>query len=299
MSFCPPLLQPGDLIGICAPARFVTPDELEPAIRMLENRGYRWRLSPHCTQPYHQWGGNDTQRAKDLNDFLSDPEVKAIWFARGGYGSMRILNAIHWEQLRLTPKWLIGFSDLTAILSAALTEADLAGLHAPMPYSLKEAHQQAQDSFEAMMQTLEHGRLSLIPEGPVHRNNSFSGRLVGGNLSLLYALNGTPFFPITDGDVLFIEDLDEYYYHLDRMILSLQQSSVFNRISALLVGGITDMKDHSTPFGYKAEEIILHHTQKSNIPVLFGIPSGHLPMNKALITGLECRWDKFTLTQGS
>lgn len=297
MSLRPPLLQPGDLIGICAPARFVTPDELEPAIRMLENRGYRWRLSPHCTQAYHQWGGNDIQRAADLNSLLADPEVKAIWFARGGYGSMRILDAIHWEELRLNPKWLIGFSDLTAILSAALTEADLAGLHAPMPYSLRAADQQALASFDSMMQVLEEGTLKLIPEGPLHRNKVFSGRLVGGNLSLLYALNATPFFPATEGDILFIEDLDEYYYHLDRMMLSLELSGVFQRISALLVGGMTDMKDHAIPFGYNAEEIILHHTRQSDIPVLFGIPSGHIAGNQAWIHGQDCRWNGRELMQ--
>jgi len=298
MSRLPPLLQPGDLIGICAPARFTAPAELEPAIRMLENRGYRWRISPHCTVPYHQWGGNDVQRAHDLNHFLEDSEVKAVWFARGGYGSMRILDAIHWEQLRLNPKWLIGFSDITALLSAALTEADLSGLHAPMPYSLRDAAEQAQESFEAMMRTLEQGTVSLVPEGPFYYNKPFSGRLVGGNLSLLYALNGTPFFPVTDGDVLFIEDLDEYYYHLDRMMLSLQQSGVFSRISALLVGGMTEMKDHSIPFGYSAAEIILQHTRHSDIPVLFGIPAGHIPVNKALITGSVCRWNGAQMIQG-
>ena len=298
MSLRPPLLQPGDLIGICAPARFVTPEELEPAIRMLENHGYRWRLSAHCTQAYHQWGGNDIQRAADLNGLLADPEVKAIWFARGGYGSMRILDAIHWEQLRLNPKWLIGFSDLTALLSAALTEADLAGLHAPMPYSLRTADEQAHESYEAMIQVLEQGTLTLIPEGPFHRNKVFSGRLVGGNLSLLYALKGTPFFAPAEGDVLFIEDLDEYYYHLDRMMLSLEQSSVFHRISALLVGGMTDMKDHALPFGYNAEEIILHHTRHSDIPVLFGVPSGHIAGNRAWIHGQDCRWNGKELIQG-
>jgi muramoyltetrapeptide carboxypeptidase len=137
----------------------------------------------------------------------------------------------------------------------------------------------------------------MIPDGPVHRNKPFTGRLVGGNLSLLYALNGTPFFPVSDGDVLFIEDLDEYYYHLDRMVLSLQQSGIFNRICALLVGGMTDMKDHNTPFGYSAEEIILQHTRHIGIPVLFGIPAGHIPENKALVMGCDCRWNEKELIQ--
>jgi muramoyltetrapeptide carboxypeptidase len=298
MTQLPPLLQTGDLVGICAPARYVTSEELEPALHMLEGRGYRCRLSPHCTTPVHQWGGNDIQRVQDLNHFIDDPEVKAIWFARGGYGSMRILDAIHWAQLRVNPKWLMGFSDITALLAAADTEAQLAGLHAPMPYSLRLADWQAQDSFHAMMDAAEQGSLKLFPEGEIHRGKPFSGRLVGGNLSMLYALSQTPFFPVQDGDVLFIEDLDEYYYHLDRMMLSLQLGGVFNRISALLVGGMTDMKDHDIPFGFQAEEIILHHTRHSKIPVLYGIPAGHLPVNRALITGMECRWDGYALLQG-
>jgi muramoyltetrapeptide carboxypeptidase len=291
MNACPPLLKPGDLIGICAPARFVTTEDLQAALRMLENRGYRWIIAPHCTDAFHQWGGNDIQRAHDLNAFLSNPEIKAIWFARGGYGSMRILEQIDWAQLRMNPKWLIGFSDLTAILAAAGTEANVAALHAPMPYSLRHNDTQALHAFEHMMQTLEQGTVNIIPEGPSYNNRSCSGRLVGGNLSLLFALNGTPFFPVEAGDVLFIEDLDEYYYHLDRMMLSLAQSGVFRHIRALLVGGMTDMKDHSIPFGYDAEAIILQHVQHLNIPIIFGTPSGHLPNNQSLMMGVDCHWD--------
>lgn len=298
MMLIPPLLRAGDLIGICAPARFIQPEELAPALRMLEQRGYRWKLSPHCTQPYHQWGGNDMQRAQDLNHFLEDPEVKAIWCARGGYGSMRILESIRWDLLRFNPKWLIGFSDITALLAAAGTEAGLAGMHAPMPYSLRLADESAKQSFHAMMEVLEQGQLSVRPEGSLHRNKPFSGTLSGGNLSLVYALLSSNFFQVEEGAVLFLEDLDEYYYHLDRMMLALWHSGVLRRISGLLIGGMTELKDHAIPFGLNTEEIILHHTRKLDIPVLFGIPTGHLPFNQTLIIGAACTWDGSMLVQG-
>ena len=288
----PPLLKPGDCIAVAAPARFIEASALAPAIAGLEARGYTVHADPILHAPYRQWAGSDAERAAHLNRLLADPSVRAIWFARGGYGSMRIVDAIDWSALERDPKWLIGFSDITVLLAAAAYRSGVMSIHGPMPYSLAHASQT-----DELLTLLETGH--LLYELPVQEiaTKPFRGVLRGGNLSLLYAMQAAGDTWMSDGDLLFIEDLDEYLYHIDRMALSLYRAGVFHRAAGILLGGLTDMKDHHIPFGENAATILRRYADLAGTSCLSGVPAGHIPDNKPLIVGAELQWDGQRLIQ--
>lgn len=288
----PPLLQKGDRIAIAAPARFIEATTLAPVLDRLRARGYETIADPILHEPFHQWAGRDEERAAHLNRLIADPSVRAIWFARGGYGSMRIVDAIDWNALRNDPKWLIGFSDITVLLAAASFRAGIMAVHGPMPYSLNNDL-----IFDSLLTALETGRLQHTLPAQNDTVPPFRGVLRGGNLSLLYAMQAAGDSWFSPGDVLFIEDLDEYQYHIDRMALALYRAGVFSKAGGLLLGGLTDMKDHSIPFGEDAESILRRYARLAGIPCLAQVPTGHLPLNQPLFTGAEIQWDGHRLVQ--
>lgn len=277
---------------MAAPARFIDAATLAPVVAQLQARGYEVICDPILHEPYHQWAGRDEARAAHLNKLLNDPSIRAIWFARGGYGSMRIVDLTDWKALANDPKWLIGFSDITVLLAAAGFRAGVMSVHGPMPYSLGHASQ-----LNELFKVLESGlmRCELPSQNP--QVTPFSGVLRGGNLSLLYAMQaaGDPWF--SDGDILFIEDLDEYQYHIDRMALALYRAGVFHRAGGILLGGLTDMKDHSIPFGEEAEAILHRYALMAGTPCVSGVPAGHVPHNHPLVMGAEIQWDGQILKQ--
>ena len=279
------LLQQGDTIRIVAPARKITEQELACSIRYLQDKGFRVDLGKHLFDNFHQYAGTDLQRAEDFQQALDDQQVKAIWCARGGYGCLRIVDLIDFSSFAKNPKWICGYSDVTVFHAHINNVLQIPTLHATMPINLQgEAiHFKTMDTMLSALQTGE--TFYSIPSHPMNRVGDAKGILCGGNLSVLYAVNGSASDIRTDGKILFIEDLDEYLYHIDRMMMCLKRSGKLDNLSALIVGGMTKMNDNVVSYGKTAEEIILEHVQEYDYPVCFGFPAGHIDDNRAMIMG--------------
>ncbi|CAN5331769.1 LD-carboxypeptidase [soil metagenome] len=280
----PPYLKPGDTIGICAVARKVTREEMSPAIKMLENAGYKVALGKNLFGEFNQFSGTDEERAEDLQSFLDNPEIKAVISARGGFGTMRIIDQIDFSTFEKNPKWIIGYSDITVLHSHIHTNFNIATLHATMPINFAKDDFSTKSLFKAIAGeniSYEYENSSFVK----NRAGKCEGQLIGGNLSLLYALQSSLSDIDTDGKILFLEDLDEYLYHLDRMMLSLKRAEKFSGLNGLIIGGMNDMKDNQIAFGKTAEEIIAEHVADFDFPVCYGFPAGHDTKNYALPFG--------------
>ncbi|MDR0414782.1 MAG: LD-carboxypeptidase [Prevotellaceae bacterium] len=276
----PAPLKSGDTVGICAPARKVSRDEIAPAVQTLESWGLRVRLGKNLFAECRRFAGSDEQRAADLQAMVDDPSLSAVLFARGGYGCARLLQRVSFSALRAHPKWLAGYSDVTA-LHLALYRLGVESLHAAMPFSFGDAA--SVNSLRAALFGQDASQ-ELAPH-ELNVQGFAEGRLTGGNLSVIYSLQATPCELLPDNAVLFLEDVDEYLYHIDRMALNLALSGKLGRVKALLVGGMTEMKDSDPPYGKSACEIIYEHAKPLNIPVAFGFPAGHQRPNVALCMG--------------
>jgi muramoyltetrapeptide carboxypeptidase len=277
-------LKTGDIIGLVAPARKISEQELAKAIDIIKNRGYRVLKSPHLFASENQFAGSDAMRAADMQQMIENPEVKAIFAVRGGYGSVRIVDKIDFRPLVKNPKWLAGYSDFTVIHNH-LIHLGLQSLHATMPLNFAGNTPEALDS---LFDTLEGKKLHYAWERKLlNRQGSANGILMGGNLSVLYSLLGSPSFPDTHGKILFLEDLDEYLYHIDRMMMALKRAGILENLAGIVVGGLTDMHDNAIPFGKTAEEILRESVEDYDFPVAFGFPAGHQPDNRTLIMGAE------------
>ncbi len=279
---CPPYLKPGDCIGIVAPARKISPEELTSAIAVLESWGLRVKLGKNIYKSDHQFSGTDSQRRSDLQDMLDDKEVKAIISARGGYGAVRIIDGLNFSSFTKQPKWIIGYSDITVFHSQIHMHCAIETLHATMPVSFtKDA-----ESLSLLKKALFGEELSYtIPAHSLNRTGECIGPLIGGNLSLLYALASTPSDINTDGKIFFLEDLDEYLYHIDRMMMQLKRSGKLSKLKGLVIGDFSEMKDNTVPFGKTAQEIILDAIKEYGYPVCFGFPAGHGIKNYPLYFG--------------
>ncbi len=282
-----PALNPGDRIAILSTARKITASELEPAIKTFESWGLQVVLGQTIGASYNQFAGDDALRLQDLQQMLDDESIKAIVCARGGYGTTRIIDQVDFTHFKKHPKWLVGFSDVTT-LHSHIHNLGLQTIHAIMPVLFgKEG---AEPSVESLRQLLFGEDISYT--AAPHSFNRFgigTGQLVGGNLSMLHTLTGTKSDIGTDGKILFMEDLDEYLYHIDRMMVHLDRSGKLANLAGLIIGDMSDMNDNAIPFGKTAYEIILEHTGKYNYPVCFGFPVGHEPLNLALVCGREAK----------
>lgn len=281
----PPDLAPGDRIGIVAPARKVSRDEMAPAIAAIRQWGFEVVEGKHLYGEHHQFSGTDAGRAADMQGMLDDSSIRAIICARGGYGSVRIIDQLDFKRFRQNPKWIVGYSDITVFHSHIHTNFGIQTLHAPMPINFNAGHH-----MEAGIEGLRQVLLGTVPEyrpapHPFNRPGKASGTLVGGNLSMLFSLTGSSSDIDTGGKILFIEDLDEYLYHIDRMMMNLKRAGKLEGLAGLVVGGMSDMNDNSVPFGKTAYEIIRDITSVYNFPVLFDFKSGHIPENLVLILG--------------
>jgi len=291
VTVLPPFLQKGDTIGICAPARKVSKEDIADCIIWLKSKGFKVLESENLYSEYNQFSGNDAQRAEDFQAMMDHPEVKAVLSARGGYGCVRFIDQLDFTNFKKSPKWLIGFSDLTVMHSHVHSQLNVATLHAAMAYGLTGERRQ-EESAEALI-TLLMGkpmnyRINADPNNEEFtRIGKTTGTLIGGNLSLIYSLSGTASDIDTRGKILFIEDLDEYLYHIDRMMMQLKRSGKLSELKGLIVGGMNDMRDNTIPFGKSAVEIIAEAVEEYNYPVCFGFPSGHIPKNLPLILGGE------------
>jgi muramoyltetrapeptide carboxypeptidase len=286
----PEYLKPGDLIAFVSPSGAIEREVVERAIQLVEKLGYRTWLGPHAFDWHFQFAGTDRNRAHDLQLAIDNPEVKAIVCNRGGYGALRTVENIDWKRFKLAPKWLVGFSDIT-VFHSKLNELGMKSVHGAMPRYFIEKNAPSH-SMATLLNALE-GRPNQYDVQPhqLNRTGVAKGQLVGGNLSILYSLRGTPYDLETDKKILFIEDLAEYLYHLDRMMMNLKVSGKLKKLSGLIVGGFTKMKDNETPFGKSAEEIIFDAVRDYKFPVVFGFPAGHQPENVALKMGAEIKID--------
>lgn len=278
----PPVLQKGDQIVIIATARKVKLEEIQPAIDLLKS----WDLEPVIGESIglenHQFAGTDQERAADLQAQINNPNIKAIWCAKGGYGSVRTLDLIDFEPLLKHPKWLIGYSDVTAIHSQ-LQKIGLCSLHAQMCLGFEDKSAETLSSLKSVLFG-DHLKYQTKPHA-FNRFGKAEGRLIGGNLSVIYSLCGSSSAINPEEAILFIEDLDEYLYHIDRMMQNLKRNGYFDQLKGVIIGGMTEMNDNAIPFGKTAEEIIKETLQAYNFPVLFGFPAGHISDNRALILG--------------
>ena len=281
----PKYLKEGDAIAIVSTARKVTKKELESAMVLLRQWGLQVVLGKTIGAEDHQFAGNDELRASDFQEMIDDSNIKAIWCAKGGYGTVRIIDQLDFTNFNKNPKWIIGYSDIT-VLHSHVHGMDIETLHAQMPVGIET---KTEDSRTSIKQVLfgEPCNISYTSSNSNIKPGKAKGKLVGGNLSILYSLCGSPSALNADGKILFIEDLDEYLYHIDRMLQNLKRNGMFDKISGLIVGGMSQMNDNTIPFGKTSEEMILEICAAYDFPIVFNFPAGHLEDNQALIMGRE------------
>lgn len=284
--FQPPYLKSGDTIAIVATARKNIDNNLQPALTLLESWGLKVIIGSSIGLDYHQLAGTDEDRAKDIQTQLDNPNVKAIWCVRGGYGTVRIVDKLDFTQFRKTPKWLIGFSDVT-VLHSHLNTLGFQSIHATMPVSIAKASTEAK---ETLKKALFGEKISyILPYDALNKKGEATGELVGGNLSILYSLFGSPSAIDCNDKILFLEDLDEYLYHIDRMMMNLKRNGCLESIKGIIVGSMTKMKDNEIPWGKNAYEIIEDITREYKIPIIYNFPAGHIQDNRALVFGRKIK----------
>jgi muramoyltetrapeptide carboxypeptidase len=283
----PPFLKEGDTIGIIAPSRKISPEMLQPGIELLESWGLKVVKGKFLYAVDNQFAGTDEQRQQDLQDMLDNPSISAVLCARGGYGTVRILEGLNPKGFKKHPKWLIGYSDITALHSYFSVMLGCPTIHGIMPVNFDPESGET-DSW-MKLKALLFGEIPRYEVGSHAFNIQGTGRgkVVGGNLSVLYSMTATPYDLDTTGSILFIEDLDEYLYHIDRMMMNLKLSGKLDNLAGLIVGGMTGMKDNTIPFGKDALEIIADYTRDATYPVMFNFPAGHTDVNMPLIFGKE------------
>ena len=278
----PTYLQKNDTVAIVSTARKISLKEIQPAIKLLKNWGLKVVIGNTIGFEENQFAGTDAQRISDFQKMLDDPKIKAIWCARGGYGTVRIIDSLDFTEFKKNPKWIIGYSDIT-VFHNHIHNFGIETLHATMPINVSE---NSEKSLTSLKKGLFSNTISYeISSSKDSKTGSYSGFLVGGNLSILYSLLGSNSSINTDGKILFIEDLDEYLYHIDRMLMNLKRNGYFNNLKGLIVGGMSDMNDNAIPFGKTAKEIILDVVSEFDFPVVFDFPAGHINDNRALILG--------------
>ncbi|MCO6499002.1 MAG: LD-carboxypeptidase [Vicingus serpentipes] len=281
----PPYLKKGDKIAIVATARKISKEEIQPAIAILRS----WELEPivgdSLFEEDNQFAGTVKQRLSDLQTALDDESVKAILCARGGYGTVQLIDSINFSNYKKTPKWIIGYSDVTVLHNHINQNLQVQTLHATMPINFTTTHSESLSSLKHALfgEELRYAFAST----KMNRAGNVKDIVVGGNLSILYSLTGTNSQINTAGKILFIEDLDEYLYHIDRMMMNLKRAGMLDNLSGLIVGGMSDMNDNAIPYGKKAEEIILGHVAAYKYPVCFNFDAGHTKTNLALVMGGE------------
>jgi len=282
----PPYLQKGDTVMIIAPAGIMKDTaKVENGIILLQEWGLNVKLGKNLFEQNHHFAGSDKQRLEDFQYAIDDPTVKAIWCARGGYGSVRIIDDVDFTKFKLHPKWLIGFSDIT-VFHNEINNLGIETMHALMPITYKPDNKEQKKAQRSLKKALFGKKITYrVSDSDFNKEGEGTGQVVGGNLSILYSLLGTESTIKVDNKILFIEDIGEYLYHIDRMLISLRRNGYFDNCKGLIVGGISDVRENETPFGKTAEEVVLDAVKDFDFPVSFDFPSGHIRDNRTLILG--------------
>jgi muramoyltetrapeptide carboxypeptidase len=280
----PPYLKRGDKIAITCPAKKL-PVPMTDAVALLQSWGLEVVMGETVTASYHQFAGDDELRAKDLQRFIDDDSIKAIIAARGGYGTVRMIDKVDFGRFVQNPKWLIGFSDITVLHTHLFANYQLPTIHGQMPVNIPDASARSLDTLRKALfgQELHYE----FATHSINRPGNGNGILVGGNLSLLVAVSGSVSDIDYTGKILFIEDVGEYLYSVDRMLRCLDRAGKLKNLAGLIVGGFTDIKDNDIPFGQNVPDIIMDIVRQYDYPVCFDFPAGHIPDNCSLILGSQ------------
>mgnify|MGYP001548904146 CR=1 FL=1 len=294
-SILPRYLKKGDMIGITAPAGYITVEEIAPSIQLMESWGYKIKVGETIGEKDFTFAGTDEERLADFQKMLDDPKVKAIMCARGGYGSIRILDKINWTRFKTKPKWIIGFSDITVLHAHINRNFGIATIHSKMCNSFPDDWSKAEpiqvETIESLPRAMQGATIPY--EATPNANNRLGvaeGMLVGGNLKTLETLAGSDSDLYTAGKILFVEDTGEYMYSIDRMFWSLKRTGKLSRLKGLIVGGFRVKTDADTEdFGETLEQIVLEKIKNYKYPVCFDFPVGHQKNNFALKCGIKHR----------
>ncbi|TDQ75710.1 S66 peptidase family protein [Sphingobacterium yanglingense] len=281
----PTYLKKGDKIAILCPAGYIKED-LTPAFDILRDWGLELEIYPSTYAQWNQFAGEDELRTKDLQQALDAPDIKAIIAGRGGYGSVRLIDKLDFSTFTKAPKWLVGFSDITVILSHIQNKLKSACIHGQMVKSFLDASPESLSTLKAALFG-KNKDLHYTCSSPAQREGQAQGILTGGNLAILHSILASDSDVDYDGKILFIEDVGESYYNVDRMLWALKRAKKLNNLKGLIVGGFTSMKDSDPSFGQTIEEIIMDKVQEYTYPVAFGCPAGHIEDNRALVFGQE------------
>src|SRR6056297_355986 len=286
----PPNLKPGDTIGIVAPARKIKEADIEAAVKIFEQWGLYIAFGKNLFNQDRQCAGTDKERAEDLQFMLDDPNIKAVICARGGYGTIKTLPYLDFSRFINNPKWIIGYSDITA-LHAQIHQLGIKSIHGIMPLNFP-ADGRKNEATESLRKLLFGYKTNcFFKSHPFNKTGETHGKIIGGNLSVIYSITGTKYDIETDHKILFLEDLDEYLYHIDRMMMNLKLSGKLEKLNGLIVGGMTDMNDNTIPFGKTAYEIIRDTVADYDFPVCYQFPAGHINHNLALVLGAKIAVD--------
>lgn len=302
MITTPKYLQPGDTIGLVCPAGYMAIEKVQACIATLQHWGYQVKVgSTVGSASENYFSGDDDERLADLQGMIDDDSIQAVLCARGGYGLTRIIDRINFKKFREQPKWIIGFSDVTVLLSHVYSNFYISTMHAPMAGAFNDTDMENR-FLSSLRKAIEGRKISYQHDPhPFNRRGEVIGELVGGNLALLAHCVGTDSDIKTKGKILFIEDVGEYLYNVDRMMYQLKRADKFRKLAGLIVGGMTEMKDTERPFGQTAEEIIRDAVGEYDFPVCFGFPVSHARENLALKVGvgykLKIGKSKVTLTE--
>jgi muramoyltetrapeptide carboxypeptidase len=291
----PPYLNPGDIIGLTSPAGYITPEEIQPALQVLQSWGYQTKMGNTIGKRDFTFGGTDDERLADFQQMLDDSSIKAVLCARGGYGTLRIVDGLNWTKFRQKPKWIIGFSDITVLHNHIHRNCRIASIHSKMCNSFPDDWATAEpvqvQTINSIHEALAGKKMEYTAPPNIHNKTGMAeGLLIGGNLKTLETLSGTASDIDTTGKILFVEDTAEYLYSIDRMFWNLKRTGKLKVLKALIVGGFNLKPDDAgEEFGKTLQEIVLEKIKEYTYPVCFDFPVGHQRANFALKCGVRHR----------
>jgi len=287
----PPYLKSGDTVAIVAPSGILKnrQAEINRAVKLLESWGLHASLGEHIYRDAYHFAGTDDQRCEDFQNALNQPHIKAIWCARGGYGAVRIIDKLDFTRFKSQPKWIIGYSDITAIHNV-VHNLNIQSIHGMMCTSLSDNFMATEASKTSLKHALFGKALTYDLKGSKYnKEGEAKGILVGGNLTLLQNMLGSSSSISTAGKIVFIEEIGEYKYHIDRLLQSLKRAGYFNGCKGVLVGDFTKIKRNTTSWGTTTEQLILDALDEYNFPIAFNMPAGHENDNRALVLGAHIK----------